>query len=86
MTLLRRLLLFAAAAVALLLPTVPAVPADARPAAPAVTSVPAGYEAILWQRAVRLNHRALVVDTHCDATGRMRKADYDFAADLQVVR
>jgi len=83
--LLRRLLLFVAAAVALLLPTVPAVPADARPAAPAVTPVPVGYEAILWQRAVRLNHRALVVDTHCDATGRMRKADYDFAADTPDV-
>lgn len=83
--LIRRLLLFAAAAVALLLPTVPAVPADARPAATSVTPAPAGYEAGLWRRAVTLTHRALVIDTHCDATGRLRKADYNFAADTPDV-
>ncbi|NLI48256.1 MAG: membrane dipeptidase [Acidobacteria bacterium] len=85
MMLIRRLLLFGAAAVALLLPIVTAVPADTRPAATAVPPAPAGYEAGLWRRAVTLTHRALVIDTHCDATGRMQKAEYNFAADTPEV-
>jgi membrane dipeptidase len=81
----RRLLLWIMAA-ALLLPAVPAVPSGARStAAPVVAPAPAGYEPSLWQRAVRLNRRALVVDTHCDATGRLGKPDYDFAADTPDV-
>src|SRR5512139_1241678 len=50
----------------------------AAPAAPANPPVPAGLDARLWQRAVALTHRCLVIDTHCDGTGRMEKPGFDF--------
>jgi len=40
--------------------------------------VPAGLDAKLWHRAVALTHRSLVIDTHCDGTGRMEKPGFDF--------
>ena len=45
---------------------------------PADPPVPAGLDARLWQRAVALTHRCLVIDTHCDGTGRMEKPGFDF--------
>jgi membrane dipeptidase len=48
------------------------------PAASNQPPVPAGLDAKLWQRAVVLTHRSLVIDTHCDGTGRMEKPGFDF--------
>jgi membrane dipeptidase len=45
---------------------------------PADPAVPAGLDAKLWQRAVALTQSSLVIDTHCDGTGRMEKSGFDF--------
>ena len=52
----------------------------AAPAASSAPPVPAGLDAKLWQRAVALTHRSLVIDTHCDGPGRMEKPGFDFTA------
>lgn len=61
--------------------------ATAQASPPPCPEPPAGYDAALWQRAFRLHHAALVVDTHIDTTTRVLDTGFDMgqrAADGHV--
>lgn len=51
--------------------------AAAQSPVPPTPAAPAGYDPELWQRAWRLHHAAVVVDTHTDTTSRILDEDFD---------
>ncbi len=51
--------------------------AAAQNGVPPCPAAPAGYDQTLWQKAWRVHHAALVVDTHVDTTTRILDTDFD---------
>lgn len=51
--------------------------AAAQDGAPPCPPAPAGYDQALWQKAWKVHHAALVVDTHVDTTTRILDVDFD---------
>lgn len=54
-----------------------AAPLVAQVPPPACPPTPEGYRQELWQRAWRLHHEAVVVDTHCDTTSLVLDRGFD---------
>src|ERR1700751_2876683 len=59
-----------------------AIPSAAqRKPAPSRTSTPSPRDEALWQRALAIHRRAIVVDTHNDVTTPMTNDDYDLSGN-----